>query len=112
MKFEAVIEVPAERVRDVLINAMETTCWCGATGGYGYRKLKDWFDSGEGAYDVYDAYREEEPMQLTHKKLRRAIQLMGEKHTSHLSDIVKENDDAITGDVLLQLALFGELMYG
>jgi len=111
MKFEAVIEIPGKRVRDVLVNAMETTLWCGATGGYHCKELESWFDSGDGAYDVYDHYENDQPMQLTHKKLRRAIQLMGEKHPSHLQDVVEESDDAITGDVLLQLALFGELIY-
>jgi hypothetical protein len=37
---------------------------------------------------------------------------MGDKYPSHLSDLVEEQDDAITADILLQLALFGELVYG
>lgn len=30
----------------------------------------------------------------------------------HLADIVNENDDAETADVVLQLALFGEIVFG
>lgn len=30
----------------------------------------------------------------------------------HYGDFIKENDDAITGDVFLQCCLFGEIIYG
>jgi len=34
------------------------------------------------------------------------------KYTSRLLDVIKENDDADTADVFLQLCLFGEVIYG
>lgn len=39
-------------------------------------------------------------------------QLLADKHSHHLSDIVTENDDATTGDVWFQLSLMGEVVYG
>lgn len=33
-------------------------------------------------------------------------------YAHHWGDFLKENDDAITGDVFLQFCLFGEVLYG
>ena len=49
---------------------------------------------------------------LTLPILRRGLQIMADKYPAYFADIVAENDDATTGDVLLQCALFGELIYG
>lgn len=35
-----------------------------------------------------------------------------EKYSHHFADVLKENDDACTSDVFLQLCLFGEVVYG
>jgi hypothetical protein len=43
---------------------------------------------------------------------KRGLMLMAQKHPRHWSDFVSGNWDAETGDVFLQLALFGELIYG
>ena len=42
----------------------------------------------------------------------RGLELMAEKHPRHFNDFMEENDDAITGDVWLQLACMGEVIYG
>lgn len=41
----------------------------------------------------------------------RALELMAEKYPFHLADILKESADATTGDVFLQLALYGDIIY-
>jgi hypothetical protein len=35
-----------------------------------------------------------------------------ERYSHHYADVLNENDDADTGDVFLQLCLFGEVVYG
>jgi hypothetical protein len=55
---------------------------------------------------------EREPVKLDLAALHRGLQLMAEKYPDHFKDVVDENADAITGDVMLQLALFGEVVYG
>jgi|SRR5882672_2893936 len=55
---------------------------------------------------------EREHVMLTLDKLRKGLTLMAEKYPHHWTDFLKENDDATTGDVFLQLAVFGELVYG
>jgi len=35
-----------------------------------------------------------------------------DNYKHHLADVIQENEDAETGDVFLQLCLFGEVLYG
>lgn len=52
------------------------------------------------------------PRSLNLTSLERGLQLMAEKYPHHWGDFLAENDDATTGDVFLQLALYGEVIYG
>jgi len=44
--------------------------------------------------------------------IERGEQTMIEKHIQHFADVLKENDDAATGDVWFQLAVMNEVVYG
>jgi hypothetical protein len=44
--------------------------------------------------------------------MRKGMQDLADKYPRHMADILSGNDDATTGDVFLQLCLFGELVYG
>ena len=61
-----------------------------------------------------ELYEDDNPTQheLTLKGVRKGLRLMKKEYPSHYADLVEEQDDAITGDVWLQLAVFGELIYG
>jgi hypothetical protein len=41
-----------------------------------------------------------------------AVRLMAEKYPRKFAEIVNETGDCTTGDVLIQLAVFGEVRYG
>ena len=58
------------------------------------------------AVDDPNAYR------LDLDAIERGLQAMAEKFPKHFADILGENDDAITSDVLLQCCLFGYVIYG
>ncbi len=49
---------------------------------------------------------------LDRAAIERGLQLMAEKYPKHYADFMAENDDAITGDVFLQSALYGEVVFG
>jgi len=49
---------------------------------------------------------------ITRKDIQKALQIMAEKYDWHFKNIVGENEDSETGDVLIQLACFKELVYG
>ena len=70
-------------------------------------------------YDCYaldDAETEEEKAEARHEitiaDVQKGLELMRDQYPRHYADLVEENDDLITGDVFLQLAVFGELIYG
>ena len=69
-------------------------------------------------YDLYscegELYENEEPEKhhITINDVKKGLELMRDQYPRHYADLVEENDDAITGDVFLQLAVFGELIYG
>lgn len=49
---------------------------------------------------------------LTMENVQKGLELMRDEYPRHYADLMEEEDDAITGDVWLQLAVFGELIYG
>jgi hypothetical protein len=55
---------------------------------------------------------EDGPAEVNAEKLTAGLRLMREKYPKHYADVIGENDDATTADVLLQLAAFGEIIYG
>lgn len=52
------------------------------------------------------------PFVLTRERCLAAFQLMAEKHPHHWQAVCVENTDAETGDVFLQLAVLGDVVYG
>lgn len=74
-------------------------------------------------YDLYDEDAEdfdgdikEFPASAKHHitivEVQKGLELMRDEYPRHWADLVEENDDLITGDVFLQLAVFGEVIYG
>jgi hypothetical protein len=49
---------------------------------------------------------------LNREAMEKGVQLMSEKYPRHYADLINENDDSDTSDVFLQLALFGEIVFG
>lgn len=50
--------------------------------------------------------------ELSLDKLKAGIQVLATKYPHHFVDIVRETGDATTGDVLVQCALLGDIVYG
>jgi hypothetical protein len=46
------------------------------------------------------------------KSIGLGLDALASKYPRHFADLINENTDAITADVLLQCCLFGELIYG
>lgn len=49
---------------------------------------------------------------LDRAKIQEGLVLMSKEYPKHFSDLLEDNGDATTGDVFLQLALFGEVVFG
>lgn len=64
-----------------------------------------------GALVLIDDESEKE-LVLDREAIVRGLGVMAEKYPRHFADIIKEEGDAETGDVLLQCCLLGEIVYG
>jgi hypothetical protein len=122
-----------KRLRDLLVNALE--------GGSNYwieeinpelkagSTLKDFCEGGkEQPEDDYFHWSQlvpttpghsllvkpEEffPVALNLKALRQGANIMATNWPRHWANVLTENDDAETGDVLLQCAVFGDIIFG
>ena len=49
--------------------------------------------------------------ELTLDKLKAGLHILADKYPHHFKDVIQETGDATTGDVLVQCALFGEIVY-
>tara|TARA_R110000824_G_scaffold31342_11_gene102161 strand:+ start:1750 stop:2163 length:414 start_codon:yes stop_codon:yes gene_type:complete len=50
-------------------------------------------------------------LELHRGHLKRGLQLLVDKHPGHFADVISEHEDASTGDIFLQLCLFGEVIF-
>lgn len=112
-KFTVKLEVPEDSIVSAFICACEggSNYWC-----------KELTPKGKG--DAYKAMLkgftlveiaekgETKKHVVGPTKIQRAVKLMAEKHFKHLSDLISGHDDADTGDIFLQLCVFGEVKYG
>ena len=46
------------------------------------------------------------------QSIRSGMKVMAKRYPRHMMDLIRENDDACTGDVFLQCCLFGEVIFG
>ena len=55
---------------------------------------------------------EDESYTITLDSLKKGLKVMAKKYTRHFDNFINENDDANTGDVFLQCAVFKKVIYG
>jgi hypothetical protein len=100
----SMISVPDRTVIDTLISAIEGGIyyWCSAAMLSAPDPLRARFQEADGGA-VFEFATADWP---------RIVALMATKEPRHYANMVCERGDAETGDVLVQLACFGELKYG
>ncbi len=100
------IELPDQRIRDTVENALygAINYWCDKAEWdpktLKLRVLESKHASGEATSKWHTCDWE------------KGLALMAEKSPSHLGDLLAENDDASTADVLVQYAALGSVVYG
>jgi len=52
------------------------------------------------------------PRQLDLTAILDGVRILCEKYPHHFIDLIRDGGDAITGDALLQCAIFGDLLFG
>lgn len=86
--------------------------WCSNSSEMGYERNVNKVLYGSLDWFAVDAEEDEYTMvALNLTKIKKGLTLMAKKEPSHFADILNENTDEVTADILLQLALFGEVKY-
>lgn len=118
--FEFELGVTLQQVTDLLISAIE------GGSNYWYRLENDNDDTSRGYWErVWDSglkvsdrcadepYKGEPTEKIINEKtMMEGLQLMQTKYPHHFANVVSDQGDASTGDVFLQLCVFGEIIYG
>jgi hypothetical protein len=128
MNINVGVDISIRRIQDVLC--------CGLEGGIGYWATITGYEDptslqyqlcsdrvyrhvdypvNEGGAVVLVEFDDEgdiDEHRLDLSAIQRGIKLMAKDYPEHLCDILSENEDAITGDILIQLAVLGEVRYG
>lgn len=128
------IEVPARRIADMMVGAIEgnhmTRAWCAGVylRGAWEKKLNElgnWYDQekifgGQFTVEIIEILDESKEAKGSNLKRHRCNQddfakglaLMAKNSPDHFGDMMAENDDNITQDVFLQYVALGEIVYG
>lgn len=123
IEIKTTAKIPLERVGDLLVSAFE--------GSNYWYTIEGWQEppAFEFRYDEAQIY---EPVDyplnrygnleisdpdgglwdLTLPAIQRGLQLLADEYPQHWDDFQNHNADASTGDVFLQLCLFGKVVYG
>jgi len=107
--------VPAQRVADLITSAMEggSDYWLGRVDPP-FQSHEDYSEGNSyGKYMIERKISDDEGAMaglLNRETIQRGLEKLVD--TRHWADFAAENDDAETGDVFLQLALFDEIVFG
>jgi hypothetical protein len=119
--FNVRISVKKQDIQDLLVCAFE--------GGSNYwydqlEPLKETIKTGHASDQFYGNMMKhgfklmdkegenESTYKVTPDQFAAALKLMHDKYPSHFNDVKTENTDASTGDIFLQLLVFGDVIYG
>lgn len=84
--------------------------WCENASDLGYDSTLKRLWSTDGRVELIDGETGEKHF-LTLAKLEAGLKVMQKTHVRHFNDILSGDTDETTGDVLLQCALFDDVIY-
>lgn len=87
--------------------------WCQGAERLEYETMTTGLLNGSRALKLKDVEADTpQTYALNLKTIQKGLQLMADKWPKHWADFINEDGDDITGDVFLQLALLGDIIYG
>jgi hypothetical protein len=119
-KFTVAVEVSKEQIETLLVWAFEggSNYWYRIEGDAPLSRMKGYADEAlkQGiVVSNFFAVETGHPIKqrtLNEKAIKRGLKLLPKKAHLALADVIQDNADATTGDVFLQLCLYGEVVYG
>lgn len=126
---ETKVEVSFDRIADLICCAMEGGIgYWGVISGYkepeevwrprdsapdSHVYKHNWYPiSKGGAVLLQDNEDDSKTFTFDLPAVERGLALMAKEAPQHWQDFLREDEDAVTGDVFVQLAVFGEVIYG
>lgn len=120
---QVMTEVPFQNVADVICNAIEggSHHWCHDFVRENGPDLSNFYAQSEfyenGNYRIrvrFDNPKDEgdKTIWIGPEQVEAGVQLMATKYPRHFSDLMTEDHDATTGDVLLQCIVLKDVVYG
>jgi hypothetical protein len=116
-KFSVEIVLDERTLHDNLVSAIEGGVRYWARVDVGAHK-PGWLNYFTAKFTIHEISDEKhgaiqgQTYELTMDKLKQGLRVLQEKYSFHFMDIVRATGDATTGDVLVQCALFGTIVYG
>jgi hypothetical protein len=121
MKVE--IEVTTQMIANTMCAAVEgnhmVRAWCGGLLVITGPELPNWyaepaFYDADFVFTVKDAEHSKRGKTyiVTRARFEAGLRIMAEKHAGHFADMVQQEGDAVTADVLLQCVAMHEVIYG
>jgi hypothetical protein len=129
-KITTVLDIPSERVADMLCCAFEggSNYWAvikekrEPKEGFAFRYMPDLSDKPTSYTDyplnrggflmVGDSEGDMPDALLDLGTIRSGLQVMADNYPNHWHDFINDNEDAATSDVFLQCCLYGEVIFG
>lgn len=116
MKIKTTVDIPTETISDVLDAGFTgIDHWAEIIGIYNPTKFKgsyaDIIMKGEGSINLVDMEDDDTGGVLNTETIERGLQIMADQHPTAFIDVLNETGDANTGDVLIQYACFGEIIF-
>ena len=105
-------DFPAITWGDKLMALHKDSPWAHMDLGACYSDVMAWAAKNGKHFKVTVRDVDGEGWNITPHTIERGLQCMQDKYPRHFADLVRENDDANTSDVLLQCILFDEVVYG
>jgi hypothetical protein len=114
MKITTTVEVTSEQIANAMVGAIEqgsSAHWCeffSVEVGGNYRDAEFWDQPFEIVVHVID----DDPITITQDDLQAGLQYMADTWPRHFTNLVTDNDDGETHDVMFQCIALKELTYG
>jgi len=114
------VAIPEQRVNDIIVNAVDSGLngWCGGAALFDrHNRAIRWQNNCERIMQnshtlkVVDKDTQDEYW-LTPNRIIQGLQHMASAYPAHFSNILNDNDDAETADVLIQCCCFSGVRYG
>lgn len=119
-KIKVEIEITDDQLDNAIISALEggSNYWYMIQRVVGRKKTEflAQLPMAGGALYIDDENADEprlkKPVRVSRQSIIKGARIMAQKFPSHFADLMNDDADAETGDVLLQCTVFGDAIYG